>query len=302
MIKINNYLDKIKAFCDFTIEYDRSNKTYLFNNKYIDDIDCLEYEVSINILKSELIDVCIDIKKPQNFIKNVLIEIEKTAVWYEKERIELFENFEKLSPIIVESRKNKIREAKSKYTIEQLRIDTDAVDSNSDDLLFYLILNKSITNNYKLKGDLERVKLHYVVIEYFKSIYSLIEYLLMLDDLEEKFGIEDFNQFRPIPEPHLRCNINLSKIECAHLFNAFFETGYFFFDSKSDLKNKRAKMKFIDSNFNYRNQHGKIATMKNIIKEFSEIEKHAQVDSQSRIIDNLIEELKAIKARSEKLR
>ena len=236
MIKINNYLDKIKAFCDFTIEYDRSNKTYLFNNKYIDDIDCLEYEVSINILKSELIDVCIDIKKPQNFIKNVLIEIEKTAVWYEKERIELFENFEKLSPIIVESRKNKIREAKSKYTIEQLRIDTDAVDSNSDDLLFYLILNKSKTNNYKLKGDLERVKLHYVVIEYFKSIYSLIEYLLMLDDLEEKFGIEDFNQFRPIPEPHLRCNINLSKIECAHLFNAFFETGYFFFDCKSSAK------------------------------------------------------------------
>jgi CRISPR/Cas system endoribonuclease Cas6 (RAMP superfamily) len=120
MIKINNYIDKIKSFCDFTIEYDRSNKTYLFNNKYIDDIDCLEYEVSINILKSELIDVCIDIKKPQNFIKSVLIEIEKTAVWYEKERIDQFENFEKLSPIIVESKNNKTRETKSKYTIEQI--------------------------------------------------------------------------------------------------------------------------------------------------------------------------------------
>lgn len=302
MIKINNYLEKVKTFCDFTIEYDRSNKTYLFNNQYIDDIDCLENEASINSLKSELIDVCNDIKKTQNFIKTILKEIEKTAVWYETERIDLFENFEKLSPIIVESRKNKIRESKSKYTVEQIRINTDAVDSNSDDLLFYLILNKSKTNNYKLKGDFERVKLHYVVIEYFKSIYSIIEYLLMLDELEEKFGIEDFNQFRPIPEPHLRCNINLSKIECAHLFNAFFETGYFFFDSKSDIKNRRAKMKFIDSNFNYRNQHGKIVTMNNIIKEFSEIEKHSQVESQSRIIDNLIEELKAIKTRSEKLR
>ena len=64
MIKINNYLDKIKAFCDFTIEYDRSNRTYLFKDKYIDDIDCLEYEASITNLESELIDVCNDIKKP----------------------------------------------------------------------------------------------------------------------------------------------------------------------------------------------------------------------------------------------
>ena len=169
-------------------------------------------------------------------------------------------------------------------------------------MLFYLILNKSNTKNYKLNGDFERVKLHYVVTKYFESVYSFLKYLLMLDDIEEQFGIEDFNQFRPIPEPHLRCNINLSKIECANLFNAFFEAGYFFFDSKSDVKNKRAKMKFIDSNFNYRNQHGKIATMNNIIKEFSEIEKHAQAANQIKIIDNLIEELIAIKTRTEKLR
>ena len=116
MIKINNYLEKIKIFCDFTIEYDQSNCTYLFKDKYIDDIDCLEYEYSIKNLESEFIDVCNDIKKPQNFIKSVLKEIEKTAVWYEKERIDQFENFEKLSPIIVESKNNKTRETKSKYT------------------------------------------------------------------------------------------------------------------------------------------------------------------------------------------
>lgn len=294
MIKINNYLDKIKVFCDFTIEYDRSNRTYLFKDKYIDDIDCLEYEASITNFESELIDVCNDIKKPQNFIKNVLKEIEKTAVWYEKERIDQFENFEKLSPIIVESKNNKTRETKSKYTIEQIRIDTDAVESNSDDLLFYLILNKSKTKNYKFKGDLERVKLHYVLREYFKSIYSFIEYLLMLDELEEKYGIEDFNQFRPLPTPHLKCNIKLSKIEIANLFNVFFETGYFYFDITNEKQYRRAKIKFIENNFNYINQHGKLSHIGELVKEFRDIESGNEVENQVKIVQTLIDKLEII--------
>lgn len=294
MVKINNYLEKVKAFWDFTIEYDRSNKTYLFNNQYIDDIDCLEYEASINSLKSELIDVCNDIKKPQNFIKTILKEIEKTAVWYETERVDLFENFEKLSPIIVESRKNKIRESKSKYTVEQIRSHTSAIDFNSDELLLYLILNKSKTKNYKLKRDLEKVKLHYVLTNYFKSIYSFIEYLLMLDELEEKYGIEDFNQFRPIPKPHLKCNIKLSKIETANLFNAFFETGYFYFDITNKKNYKREIIRFIESNFNYINQHGKLSNIGNLVKEFKEIESFSEVENQIKIVETLIDKLKDI--------
>lgn len=291
MIKINNYLEKLKKFCDFTIEYDRSNRTYLFNDKYIDDIDCLEYEASITNLESELIDVCNDIKKPQNFIKTVITEIEKTAVWYETENIEQFENFNKLEPIIVESIKNKTREAKSKYTVEQIRDTNDAIDPKSEELLFYLILNKSKTKNYKLNGDFERVKLHYLLREYFKSIYSFLEYLLMLNELEEKFGIEDFNQFRPLPEPKFKCNIKLSKIETAHLFNAFFETGYFYFDITNETQYKRAKIKFIENNFNYINQHGKLSHIGNLVKEFKEMESFSEVENQIKIVQTLIDKL-----------
>ncbi len=294
MIKINEYLTKIKTFCDFTIEYDRSNRTYLFNNQYIDDIDCLEFEFSIKNLESELIDVCNDIKKPQNFIKSVLKEIEKTAVWYETEKIDQFENFEKLSPIVVESKNNKTREAKLKYTVEQIRHTIYSFDNNSDDLLLYLILHKSKTKDYKLKSDIERVKLHYILTEYFKSIYSFIEYLLMLDELEEKFGIEDFNQFRPIPKPHLKCNIKLSKIETANLFNAFFETGYFYFDITNKKNYKREIIRFIESNFNYINQHGKLSNIGNLVKEFKEIESFSEVENQIKIVETLIDKLKDI--------
>jgi hypothetical protein len=288
MMKINNYLEKVKVFCDFSIEYDRSNKTYIFNNQYIDDIDCLEYEVLINSLKSELIDVCNDIKKPQIFIKSVLKEIEKTAVWYETERIE---NFEKLSRIVIESKNNKTREAKSKYTAEQIKVTNETIDSKSEELLFYLILHKSKTNNYKLKRDVERVKIHYILREYFKSIYSFIEYLLMLDELEEKFGIEDFNQFRPMPKPELKCNINLSKIETDNLFNAFFETGYFYFDITNEKQYKREKIKFIEENFNYINQHGKLSHIGNLVKEFKDMESFSEVENQIKIVQTLIDKL-----------
>lgn len=291
MMKINNYLEKVKVFCDFSIEYDRSNKTYIFNNQYIDDIDCLEYEVLINSLKSELIDVCNDIKKPQIFIKSVLKEIEKTAVWYETERIDQFENFEKLSRIVIESKNNKTREAKSKYTAEQIKVTNETIDSKSEELLFYLILHKSKTNNYKLKRDVERVKIHYILREYFKSIYSFIEYLLMLDELEEKFGIEDFNQFRPMPKPELKCNINLSKIETANLFNAFFETGYFYFDITNEKQYKREKIKFIEENFNYINQHGKLSHIGNLVKEFKDMESFSEVENQIKIVQTLIDKL-----------
>jgi hypothetical protein len=35
MIKLKEYIEKIKVICDFYIEYDTSSKTYLFNNIYI---------------------------------------------------------------------------------------------------------------------------------------------------------------------------------------------------------------------------------------------------------------------------
>lgn len=296
MIKFNNYLGKIKSFCDFNIEYDRSNKTYLFNNQYLDDIDCNEFEDSIIKLQSELIDVLIDIKKPQNYIKNVLKEIEKIAIWYETERIKQFENFDKLSKLIVHSKGNQIKKSNSKYTIEQVKTSSEDLEINSDEMFFYLILNKSKTKNYRLKSDYQKVKLHYVVTKYFESIYSFIEYLLMLDEIEEKYGIEDLNQFRPLPKPQLKCNIKLSKIETANLFNAFFITGYFYFDILNENQYKKAKIKFIENNFNYINQHGKLSNIGNLVKEFGEIETFNYAENQIKVIGSLIDKLKEIQS------
>lgn len=295
MIKLKEYMKKIKVICDFYIEYDTTSKTYLFNNIYIDDVNCELFETSIVELKNTLIDVLIDIKEPQKYIKDVLQEINKIAVWYETEKIYEFENFNKLGKIITNSEDNSIYQSKSRYTLEAIKESPEELDSYFDDGFYHLIAHKSKTKNYILAEDFEKVKLHFVLTKYFESIYSLIEYLLMLDDLITKYGIEDYNQFRPIPQPNLRCNVNLSKIETANLFNAFYKCGFFFFDLKSEKKIERAQMEFIENNFNYVNQHGKIANVSKINKEFIEINTHAHIKHQMKVIDTLIDKLQKIK-------
>jgi len=295
MIKFKEYIEKIKVTSDFNIEYDISNKSYLFNSIYIDEINCDIFETSTVELKNSLIDVLIDIKEPRKYIKEVLHEINKIAVWYESEKIFEFENFYKLSSIITCTKDNPISQSKSKYSLELIKDSSEELDDSFDDIFFYLITHKSKTKNYSIKDDFEKVKLHYVITKYFESIYSLIEYLLMLDEIVFKYGIEDYNQFRPIPKPNLRCTVKLSKIETANLFNIFYESGYFFFDLKSDKKRESAQMEFINNNFNYINQHGKIANVNKINKEFIEINTYAHIEHQKKVIDSLIDKLKEIR-------
>jgi hypothetical protein len=295
MIKIKEYKNKIKSYCDFYLEYDLDNEKYKFNRQFIDDIKTYEFQNTILELQNELIDVLMDIKKPQVFIKDILEEINKIAVWYEDKKICDFENFDQLSKLIVTTKDNKIIESDSDNTIETIRLNNRITEDYSDDIYSYLIFYKNKTNNYEEEIDFEKVKLHYAISSYFESIYSFIEYLLMLDDILSKYGIEDYNQFRPIPKPNLRCTVNLSKIETANLFNAFFECEYFFFDLKSEKKREQAKMAFIDNNFNYINPHGKIANVSKIIKEFGEIGTHEHVEHQKKIIDSLINKLTSLR-------
>jgi peroxiredoxin len=113
----------------------------------------------------------------------------------------------------------------------------------------------------------------------------------MLEGVIHKYGIKDYDQFRPTPPPKLRCTITLSKIESANLFNLLYRQGIFTFDLKSDAKREKAELDFINENFNYINQHGKVAKMTNIIKEFGVINKFAYKESQKKALDSLIDKL-----------
>lgn len=291
MIKINEFLDDVKSYCDFYLEYDQTNHLYKFNNQFADEVDFESFNTKIIELKNKLIDVLIDIEKPKVLLKDVFSELVKITDWYELNKISDFKSFEELNRLIVTSTNNPIYNESIEYSLAATLESTEVSEKNSDSIFGYLIYHKITTNNYSDHRDFEKVKLHFILLKYFQSIYSFVGFLLMLEGVIHKYGIKDYDQFRPTPPPKLRCTITLSKIESANLFNLLYRQGIFTFDLKSDAKREKAELDFINENFNYINQHGKVAKMTNIIKEFGVINKFAYEESQKKALDSLIDKL-----------
>jgi hypothetical protein len=291
MIKINEFLDEVKSYCDFYLEYDQTNHLYKFNSQFVDEIYIESFDDKIIELKNKLIDVLIDIKKPKVLLKDVFKELAKITDWYELYDISDFKTFDEVNRLIVTSTNNPIYNESIEYSLAATLESIEISEKNSDSIFGYLIYHKLTTNNYCDPGDFEKVKLHFILLKYFQSIYSLVGFLLMLEGVLYKYGITDYDQFRPTPSPKLRCTINLSKIESANLFNLLYRQGIFTFDLKSDVKREKAELDFINENFNYINPHGKVVKMTNVIKEFGEIKKFHYNEGQKKILDSLIDTL-----------
>jgi len=298
MNHIEEFLKDVNRYCDFYLEYDATNSKYKFNNLFVDEIDFESFENDIVKLKNGLIDVLVDIEKPESFILDVLNEINRIVVWYENKNIRNFNSFNELGSLIVKTENNQIYTSSSEYTIENVQSISGISEENYDGILGYLIFHKLTTNNYIEKADFEKVKLHYALKKYFESIYNFIAFLLTLQYNINHFGIKDYNHLRPIPKPTLRCTINLSKIESANLFNLLYQSGLFYFDLKSDVKRKKAQMDFINANFNYINPRGKVVQMTNVVKEFGEINAFHHKENQLKVLDLLIDELNSIREKT----
>lgn len=297
MIKINEFLGEVKSYCDFYLEYDQTNHLYKFNNQFADEVDFESFNTKIIELKNKLIDVLIDIEKPKVLLKSVFSELVKITHWYELNKINDFKSFDELNRLIVTSTNNPIYKESIEYSLAETLKSTDISEKNSDSIFGYLIYHRINTNNYSDHQDFEKVKLHFILLKYFQSIYSFVGFLLMLKGVINKYGIKDYDQFRPTTPPKLRCTINLSKIESANLFNLLYLQGIFTFDLKSDAKREKAELDFINENFNYINPHGKVAKMTNIIKEFGVINKFTYKESQKKALDSLIDKLKLMRQR-----
>lgn len=289
---INQFIEKITSICYFDISYDEINKTYLFNNQFAEDVDLSEFENAINKLKYELIDVLRSVKYPQVYIDDLKNIIQEIQIWFETNGLDKFENFDKLNNIMTISKDEVARETNPAYTIDTIFHFPEDLRGISDPFLFYLLLYKSITNNYENKNDLEKVKLYYVLTNYLESINSFSTFLEELTSLIDKYGI-NFNNWeliQPIIEVGQKCNFNNSKIRLAQLFKIFKSHKVFTFGDdpfKSTVNMKR----FIESNFNYSTGDSIFHSTKNINQEFS-ILSNFQKDEQIKFCEEVIQIMK----------
>ncbi|MEY4963324.1 MAG: hypothetical protein RLZZ323_643 [Bacteroidota bacterium] len=301
MNKIKNYITEIKNYCDFNLEFDSLNELYRFNTKSAENIDTKDFYNKIENFKLELISILKASENSTLLIEEVLTELYKITKWYEKEGIYKFSNFNKLDKLIVETVNHPIiLTEQKKYTLKEiLEIEVD-METKYEELLYYIISKKSFTFDYLNPLDLERVKLHFVLIKFFESISSLEKFLLQLMENFNKYGYYQFNDIMPT-EYWNRCTIKLNKIESAHFFNALFESELFYFPNYPNGSNNMLKKRnqFIEDNFNYTDNRNKnkVVKIESIEKEFSTIGGVKKKYKNIEFIDSIILKLEKIKGK-----
>ncbi len=301
MTPIKEYLNKVKSYCDLYLEFDETNGRYKFNKEYADEINCEQFENEIVKLKTSFVEIIETIKKPKVFIQDILDILVKFPYWYDKEEIYKLSSFYKLNKRIVVSKES--AETKPKYSLasifnypEDLRNPNDlSKHLDLDDIEYYLISNKSLTNNYKDKIDFEKVKLTYVLSKFYYSIKEFMAYLFQIDDVITKYGFSNFNRLRLVKNPTQRCVFNLSKIELATFFEMLFVNGLCDFELDGNEKKEKAKFEFINKNLSYINREKQIIEVNNINKEFRYLGYNKYKERQTEIINSLIKTLEKMR-------
>lgn len=301
MNKIKNYLKEIKNYCDFKLEFDKVNELYLFNKKSAEDRKILDFTIKIEYFKSELVSILKASENSNILIEEILEELHKITSWYQRDEIYKFSNFNKLGNLIVETIDFPIVLIKQKkYTLEEIKKFESEMETEYDELLYYIISKKSFNYDYINLLDLEKVKLHYVITKFYESIFSFKEFLLQLKENFNKYGYYEFDDIIPKDYRHM-CTIKLNKIESAHFFNALFESDFLYFpnypNGSTNMKKKRNQ--FIDDNFNYTDNRNKnnVVKIESIEKEFSTIGGVKKTAENIKHIDSIILKLEEIKRR-----
>jgi hypothetical protein len=295
MKQITDFKNSVSEHCDFDLELDQNNECYKFKKIYVDEVNCELFNYEIEKLTNSLIDILENIKKPETLIKETKQILAPFINWFEDDELFDFNFFHKLNTTIVQTSGND--KFDKKYTLDDLNNLPHDLRNHEDldDIILYLILGKSKTNNYKHEEDFEKMKLHYVLTKWYESLKGFMAYLENIEYGITQYGVEYFSTLRLIKTPSPRCIINLNKLEVATLFDALFRSSLFRFDFSSQVKKEKALCEFLDKNFCYVSRRNEIVPINNIAKEFGSLSKHANIGRQKEIIDFLIDHLNEIK-------
>ncbi len=296
MNEIINYLDEIKNYCDFNIEYDITNKLYKFNEQYIDDIKFEDFNSKVEHLKEDLLSILKVSDKLIPLIDDVLNEIKEILNWYDQESIGKFSNFEKINYLSVQIENYPVINKTNKYTVESINNLDSELDHKYEELLYYIVSKKSFANNYSNPLDLEKVQLHFTFLKFYESISNFENFLLNLKENFNKYGYHELEDKFPSEYRH-RCTVNFNKIEASHFFNALFESGLFYFPQYKGDNSKKKIKQFIEDNFNYtdKRHYNNIEKITYVGKEFTYIGGSKRTEKNKSIINTIIDTLEDIK-------
>jgi hypothetical protein len=298
MKQIRNFLTEVKNYCNLSIEFDKTNQLYKFNDLYVDEINHNMFQEKIDNFKVELVSILKLTGKPLPLINDLLSELRFISEPYRQEELNKFSNLKKLNSLIVVTEKNPIIKLDIGYTLDELNEFDTINDENKEELFYYLITKRSHENPFKNYDQIKKIKFHYTVLKYFESISLFEEFLEELKINIEKYNFTEYDDLLP-SDYRQRCTVKFNKMETAYFFNALFDSGILFFEGYTNKNCGFKRNLFIDDNFNYvyERKSNRIEKISLISKEFQKINDYKRKEKNIEIIEQLIEKLEEIRSK-----
>jgi hypothetical protein len=299
MNNIDNFLDELNQYCDFNLIFDEKNNTYLFDEKYINNINVNEFYSRVEEITTTFNLILDSASNKTSLIDETLRIINITTKQLEILELNNFEGFEKLNKIIVHTEcivNEKIVPNKNIYNLEYINSLPKELDNCYEDILYFLLTKETTDDGFRNDDEIEKVKLQYVMINFYKSLLSFENYLYTTKNNLEKYGYFQTENIHS-KSMYQRCTVNTSKQGAAILFHVLFRSNIFDYPGSNEVDFERKMYQFINSNFNYidgRN-YSNVVPINNIGTQFTYFDiNHKKMDIKKQV-DDLIQKLNNFK-------
>lgn len=301
MNNIDNFLDELKQYCDFNLLFDKTNKTYLFEDQYINNININQFYSRVDEITTSFNLIIDSATNKVSFIDETLRIINITTKQLEKLDLTKLISFEKLNNLIVNTENisnEKIVPNKNIYNLEYLNSLPSELDNSYDDLVYYLLSKETTDNGYRSDDEIEKIKLQYVLINFCKSLLGFESYLFATKNNLEKYGYFQTENIHS-KSMYQRCTVNSSKQGVAILFHVLFTSNILDYPGSNETDFQRKMYQFINNNFNYidgRN-YGNIVPVNNIGTQFTYFDTENKKMDVKKQVDDLIQKLNDFKVK-----
>ena len=294
----------IIEFSKFNIEFSEKNKSYLFNNLWINiEIDSYHNE-QIDRIKNLLhIQLSAGLNHKE-YLQNLLDILNKRINWLLENNYNLpifFENYsiKKTDYDFLLPARNSNKSSFKK------KINNSPVPNSTERQIFWFLeLFEKEFNDYKDELDFEKGLLLYSIKSYRHALLILSEYIKSLHQYVEfsnfkGLSIVNSNEVKQTQRNVRICNFNLDKKNVAHLFRILIEEKLIVFDEFSDSKNLTEMKSFVEENFTYQNKKKERMAIDKLNREYSEASWRLEDEDKIRhnkLIDKLVLTLQTRKA------
>jgi hypothetical protein len=281
------YKDEFIKFSNIYIELHEKHNKFRIDHSWLDEINEDYYHDRIDEFVDGLKTILISNNNNLLIVDDLLAILQNKISWFNTNKIQEFSSFSNFEREIRKVDYDIEYEVSETYTIDKV-LSYNFKGDAQDDILFYCFYtHKDRTDNYRKPLDFEKVKLFFILNQFYKSLVYFEEKINIIKNAIQVYGVTDLRYyFSENKAPENKCNIKLDKISSAVLFKILIQAELIYMDSdkfKSDSKIK----KFVETHFNYTDSKLGIKPLTDFNKEYSKVKDKAKSNKQLDVLNLL---------------